>query len=253
MFRVKQIRLKIAISFTSVAIARKGKRELTTPKPEISCAPVMELKTIVVGPLEVNCYLYWNKASKDAVVIDPGGDEELIFEAIASSGAEPRAILLTHGHGDHIASVQTVMEKFRIPLYIGKADRDLLANPPEFLFSFYGKPIQSPQADFLVTDEQLLMFGSVALRVLSTPGHTPGGVCYLDEQEGILFCGDTLFSGSIGRTDLPEGSHDQLIESISNKILTLPDEVVCLPGHGPQTTVGAERNNNPFLAGGYAV
>ena len=97
------------------------------------------------------------------------------------------------------------------------------------------------------------MFGSVALRVLSTPGHTPGGVCYLDEQEGILFCGDTLFSGSIGRTDLPGGSHDQLIESISNKILTLPDEIVCLPGHGPQTTVGAERNNNPFLAGGYAV
>ena len=213
----------------------------------------MELKTVVVGPFEVNCYLYWDAASKDAVILDPGGDENLILEMVASSGSTPRAILLTHGHIDHIAAVGAVKEKLQIPLYIGQADQDLLVNPSDFVSTFYGKPVHSPPADFLVTDEQLLTFGTIALRVLATPGHTLGGVCYLDEREGALFCGDTLFYGSVGRTDLPGGSDDQLLDSIRTKILTLPDEIVCLPGHGPKTTVGAERNNNPFLTGGYAV
>ena len=213
----------------------------------------MELKTVVVGPFEVNCYLYWDGASKDAVILDPGGDEDLIFEALDRAGVTPQAILLTHGHIDHIAAVGAVKEKLQIPLYVGQPDQTLLVNPSGFVSTFYSKPVHSPPADFLVTDEQLLTFGTIALRVLATPGHTPGGVCYLDEQRGALFCGDTLFYGSVGRTDLPGGSYDQLLESIRTKILTLPDEIVCLPGHGPETTVGAERNNNPFLKGGYAV
>ncbi len=213
----------------------------------------MELKTVVVGPFEVNCYVYWDDVSKDAVIIDPGGDGDLILEAVVSSGATPHAILLTHGHGDHIAAVGAVKDKLQIPLYVGRLDQDLLANISDVVSTFYGRPVHSPPADFLVVDEQLLRFGTIALRVLATPGHTPGGVCYLDEREGTLFCGDTLFYGSVGRTDLPGGSYDQLLESIQTKILTLPDGIVCLPGHGPETTVGAERNNNPFLRGGYAV
>ncbi len=213
----------------------------------------MELKTVVVGPFEVNCYLYWDAASKDAVILDPGGDEDLIFEALDRVGVTPQAILLTHGHIDHIAAVGAVKEKLQIPLYVGQPDQTLLVNPSDFVSTFYSKPVHSPPADFLVTDEQLLTFGTIALRVLATPGHTLGGVCYLDERQGALFCGDTLFYGSVGRTDLPGGSYDQLLESIRTKILTLPDEIVCLPGHGPETTVGAERNNNPFLKGGYAV
>ena len=213
----------------------------------------MELKTVVVGPFEVNCYLYWDGASKDAVILDPGGDENLIFEALDRVGVTPQAILLTHGHIDHIAAVGAVKEKLQIPLYVGQPDQTLLVNPSDFVSTFYSKPVHSPPADFLVTDEQLLTFGTIALRVLATPGHTLGGVCYLDERQGALFCGDTLFYGSVGRTDLPGGSYDQLLESIRAKILTLPDEIVCLPGHGPKTTIGAERNNNPFLKGGYAV
>jgi glyoxylase-like metal-dependent hydrolase (beta-lactamase superfamily II) len=213
----------------------------------------MELQTIVVGPFDVNCYLYWNKITKDAVVIDPGGDEHLIFEAIDRADASPQAILLTHGHGDHIAAVGALKEKLQIPLYANDGDRQFLDTPSEMVTSFYGHPVTSPPADFFVTDEQVLTFNMISLRVLSTPGHSPGGVCYLDEHEGILFCGDTLFYGSIGRTDLPWGSYEQLVASIKSKILSLPDEVICFPGHGPKTTVGAERTNNPFLTGDYAV
>ncbi len=241
------------IFFTSCPWDTGRKRRLTTPVWLVFWRAIMRLETIVVGPFEVNCYLYWHEASKDAVVLDPGGNEQLIFEAIDRLAITLRAILLTHGHGDHIAAVGVVKDKYQIPLYVGKDDQALLANPSDIVSEFYGHPVQSPPADFFVSDEQLLTFGSITLRVLSTPGHTPGGVCYLDEREGILFCGDTLFYGSIGRTDLLGASYEQLIDSIQTKILTLPDEIVCFPGHGPKTTVGAERNNNPFLKGGYAV
>ncbi|MFQ6007598.1 MAG: MBL fold metallo-hydrolase [Candidatus Zixiibacteriota bacterium] len=213
----------------------------------------MRLETIVVGPFVVNCYVYGNEKTKEAVVIDPGGDEEIVFEAIDRSQVTPLAILLTHGHGDHIASVDAVKKRFQIPLYASKADANLMRNPSELVNSFYGKHVYCPPADYSVTDEQLLTIGSIAFRVLSTPGHTPGSVCYLDEHEGVLFCGDTLFNGSIGRTDLPGGSYEQLINSIRTKILSLPDAIVCLPGHGPQTTVSAERTNNPFLRDNYIV
>ncbi|MFH1372629.1 MAG: MBL fold metallo-hydrolase [bacterium] len=213
----------------------------------------MKLQTIVVGPFEVNCYLYLDEASGDAVLIDPGGDEASILRTVSSSAAHVRAILLTHGHGDHIAAVGAVKEELKVPLYVGRPDGDMLTKPSELVTMFYGREVTSPPADHFVGDEQLLTIGSISLRVLSTPGHTLGGVCYLDEREGILFTGDTLFCGSIGRTDFPGGSFDQLIESIRSRILSLPDEVVCLPGHGPKTTVGAERTSNPFLTGGYAV
>ncbi len=213
----------------------------------------MKLQTLVVGPFEVNCYLYWDERSASGVVIDPGGEENTIEKAVAAAGFQPRAILLTHGHGDHIAAVGALKERWNIPLYVGKGDKELLRTPSELVSSFYGKQVTAPPPDRLLSDEEVVSFGTFSFRVLATPGHTPGGVCYLDEREGILFCGDTLFWGSIGRTDLPGGSYEQLIASITDKILTLPDSIVCYPGHGPKTTVGAERVNNPFLTGGYAV
>jgi len=208
----------------------------------------MKLQTLIVGPYEVNCYLYYHEQQGDGVIIDPGADYERIVQAVSAAGIAPSAILLTHGHGDHIAAVEAVKGHFEIPLYIGAGEEELLRNPSANVSALVGHPIVAPDPDVVLNDEQLITVGSVALKVLATPGHSPGGICYLDERHSRLFCGDTLFWGSIGRTDLPGGSLEVLLASIRSKILTLPDTVVCLPGHGPKTTVGAERVNNPFLS-----
>ncbi len=213
----------------------------------------MKLSTVVVGPFQVNCYLYWDEAAGEGVIIDPGDEDEKIFAAVERAGFRPRAVLLTHGHGDHIAAVEPIMERYQIPLYAGVGEEELLKNPSANVSALIGHPIVAPDPDTLLKDNELVQEGPVVLRVLATPGHSPGGICYLDEKDGILFCGDTLFWGSIGRTDFPGCSHEQLIESIHTKIMTLPDAVICYPGHGPSTTVGGERVNNPFLSGGYAV
>ncbi len=211
---------------------------------------IMELLCIVVGPFEVNCYLYWDPKSGDGVIVDPGFDADRIASAVENEGITPRAILLTHGHGDHIAAVREIKDRYEIPVYVGKGEEELLANPSANVSALLGTPIVAPKPDHLVEDEQVIKIGSLIFRVLMTPGHTVAGVCYLDESEGRLFCGDTLFAGGVGRTDLPGGSMDTLLESIHNKILRLPDQVICYPGHGPHTTVGTERVSNPFLVGG---
>lgn len=211
----------------------------------------MKLETLVVGPFEVNCYLYYNEQNGDGVIIDPGSDQNRIAQTIEHLKITPKAILLTHGHGDHIAAVEAVKNQFDLPLYVGAGEEELLRNPSANVSAMVGHPIVAPDPDIVLTDEQVITVGSIMFRVLATPGHSPGGVCYLDERQNRLFCGDTLFYGSIGRTDLPGGSLEVLLESIRSKILTLPDQIVCLPGHGPQTTVGAERVNNPFLVGDF--
>ena len=208
----------------------------------------MKLETLVVGPYEVNCFLYYDEQNGDGVIIDPGADHERIEHAVAKAGFEPSAILLTHGHGDHIAAVEAVKSRYDIPLYVGAGEEELLKNPSANVSAMVGHPIVAPEADIILNDEQLITIGSITFKVLATPGHSPGGICYLDERNNRLFCGDSLFWGSIGRTDLPGGSLEVLLKSIRSKILTLPDTIVCLPGHGPQTTVGAERVSNPFLS-----
>ncbi len=215
--------------------------------------PVMKIETIVVGAFQVNCYLYWDESAGDGIILDPGDEETRIFGAVRQAGFLPKAVLLTHGHVDHIAAVAAVKAEYDIPLFVGRGEEDLLANPSANVSELIGHPVTAPTPDHLLEDEELVSVGSVSFRVLATPGHSPGGVCYLDERAGVLFSGDTLFWGSIGRTDFPGCSHQQLIDSIYKKILPLPDSVVCYPGHGPKTTVGGERVNNPFLSGGHVV
>lgn len=215
----------------------------------ISCKIIMKLEMLTVGPFEENCYLYWDEKSAKGVIFDPGDEADRIIETVERAGFEPSAILLTHGHGDHIGALAEVKQKWNLPVYIGRGEEEYLLDPQKNGSANFGMPIKTDKPDILVDNENLYRFDSIELRVLFTPGHTKAGVCYLDEQQGVLFCGDTLFQGSIGRTDLYGGSFENLIDSIQKKILTLPDDIVCLPGHGPGTTVGAERTGNPFLTG----
>lgn len=189
----------------------------------------------------------WDENSKDLVIIDPGDDAPAIISRVAATEATPRAILLTHAHGDHIGAATEIRKKYGVPLVAGENEKQYLSDPMFNLSGEIGTPISLAPAERWVADEELVSFGSLSFRVLFTPGHTSGGICFLDEAEGNLFCGDTLFQSSIGRTDFPGSSFKDLMLSIQNKILTLPDEIVCYPGHGPRTTVGAERRSNPFL------
>jgi hydroxyacylglutathione hydrolase len=209
------------------------------------------VQVLEVGIFATNCYLYWDDATADGVIIDPGAGADAIGAAVHSCRIRPRAILLTHGHVDHIAAVAAMKSQFEIPLCIGHGEETMLADSSANISALVGQPLVVPPPYHLAADEELLTFGSLNFKVLFTPGHTPAGVCYLDESEGVLFCGDTLFHGSIGRTDFPGSSHELLMKSIEKRILTLPDRVICYPGHGPQTSVGAERVNNPFITGKY--
>ena len=210
----------------------------------------MKNEIIVVGSYEVNCSLYFDESTKEGVIIDPGADPELIIERIDSLGFSPKAVLLTHGHSDHIGGVRDILQTYDIPLYAGEHEKELLASSTANLSAYLGLDITTPPADFWLTDEEVISVGPVQFRVFHTPGHSPGGLCLLDESENLLFCGDTLFYGSIGRTDFPGCSHEVLINSIKTKLLPLPDSIICVPGHGPTTTIGGERANNPYLQGG---
>lgn len=212
---------------------------------------MISLETIVVGSFEVNCYLYRLENSKDTVIIDPGADYDRICNVVESKMLNPVAVMLTHGHIDHIAAVGDVMEKYQIPLFAGKGEEQLLSDSTANLSAMWGQPITTPKPKKLLEDSEYISLAGIDFKVLATPGHSPGGVCYLDEKHNVLFTGDTLFYGSIGRTDFPGCSTEQLLDSIKRSILTLPDSIDCYPGHGPATTVGGERINNPFLQGGF--
>lgn len=208
------------------------------------------LHTITVGPLEVNCYILWDGATKDAFVIDPGGDANKIKVLIAKERLKVKYIVLTHGHFDHVGGVVVLKSSLggaRIAIH--RDDVGMMSESHEHGVIFGVKTPVQPSPEVLLEDGQELKAGGLTLKVIHTPGHTGGGVCLYEEKEGLLFTGDTLFAGSIGRTDLGAGSHKVIMDSIKNKILTLPDAIKVLPGHGPESTIGRERKTNPFITG----
>ncbi len=210
-----------------------------------------KLDKLVVGSFEVNCYLYRLDNSKDTLIIDPGDEASEIAKVIDTNQFNPKAVLLTHGHIDHIGGVQEIIEKYQIPLYAGKGEESLLSDAGANMSSFTGQTITIQNPDRLLEDEEIISLAGINLRVLATPGHSPGGVCFFDEENNVLFTGDTLFYSSIGRTDFPGCSTEQLLSSIQEKLMKLPDNIICYPGHGPETTIGGERINNPFINGAY--
>jgi glyoxylase-like metal-dependent hydrolase (beta-lactamase superfamily II) len=205
----------------------------------------VKYKIIVVGALETNCYLVYCDETRACAVVDPGAEHELIFPVIFEEGLTPVLLINTHGHIDHIGANKDIKDHFGVPLYIHAADNPMLGKPQQLELSLFLGAKDSPPADHFMTDGEVIPIGNGSLRVLHTPGHSPGSVSLLGD--GFLLSGDTLFMEGVGRTDLPGGSQKQLEQSIREKIMTLPDEIVVLPGHGPHTTIGQERMNNPFL------
>jgi hydroxyacylglutathione hydrolase len=205
----------------------------------------MIIKNIVVGPLDVNCYILVCQDTKEAAIIDPGDNADKIIEAIDMEGLNPRFIINTHAHFDHVGGVKTIQEHFKIDFLLHKEDLFLIDNVSEQATAFGLSPIPKPEVDKFVNNGDKISLGDKVINVIHTPGHSPGGVCY--HIDNNVFVGDTMFAGSIGRTDLPGGSYETLINSIKERLFPLDDSTVVYPGHGPSTTIGNEREHNPFL------
>ncbi len=205
---------------------------------------------LTVGELAVNCYIIWDSVTKEAFVIDPGGDAADILDAVRREGLKVRYIVNTHGHFDHVGADGEVKAATGAPLAVHRKDSVLLSEAHEHGVIFGVRTNAQPAPDVYLEEGGVITAGKVTLRIIHTPGHTPGGVCLYEKEMGLLFTGDTLFAGSIGRTDFPGGSYEDLIGAVKKKLLHLGDSVRVLPGHGPESTIGEEKETNPFLVNG---
>jgi len=209
----------------------------------------MIIKRLVVGDLSANCFIIGPEAGGEGMVIDPGGDAEDIFKAITQSGLAIKRIVLTHGHSDHIAALRDIQDRTGAEVAIHIADAQFLQGRGAFSSQF-GISYRTPSPpDRLLRRGDTIEIGGWRFTVLHTPGHTPGSICLL--TEGRVFTGDTLFYRGIGTTLMPGSNRRQLIESIRTVLMALPDDVIVHAGHGRETTIGDERQNNPFLHGSY--
>lgn len=212
----------------------------------------MRYTIVPVTPFEQNCTLLWCEASRQAAVVDPGGDVELILAALAREQLTPVLILVTHGHIDHAGGVAELAERLGLPVEgPGEADRFWVDGMAEQSRMFGFPPCRSFVPCRWLQDGDRVRFGEVELEVLHCPGHTPGHVVFHDRPGRLVVVGDVLFKGSVGRTDFPQGSHADLMRSIKEKLFALGDEVDFIPGHGPMSTLGEERRYNPFVGGRY--
>ena len=200
---------------------------------------------LVVGPIQSNCYIVGCDRTRETAVIDPGGDADRILITLAKDKLRCLYIINTHGHFDHSADNKRLKEVTGAQLLIHPADAPMILHQ-SMGGGMWGIHVDnSPPPDRYLEEGDIITFGDISLKVLHTPGHSPGGISLVTDK--IVFVGDTLFAGSIGRTDFPGGDHEGLIRNVRNKIFTLGDDLVVYPGHGPKTTVGRERKTNPFF------
>ncbi len=209
---------------------------------------MLNITSLQVGPFRVNCYLIWG-ATRSAWVIDPGAEPERILEALERKKLKPAAYLLTHGHMDHLSALAALHERWPAPYAIHAADYAWAFAASNQLPPYYARPRQPAGAPCLLEAGQAALFGDLACQVLSTPGHSPGSLCFYFKEAAVLFSGDTLFQGAVGRSDLPGSNQAQLTASLKS-LVRLPARVRLYPGHGPASSLAEELRSNPFLAGG---
>lgn len=206
----------------------------------------MQIERFIVGMVGTNCYVVSNEETSECFLVDPGAYSDKVIAYIREHELKPQAILLTHGHFDHIMGLDGVLREFPIPVYAQEEEEILLKDASYNASVSYGPAYTFSGASY-IKDGQILELAGMTIRAIHTPGHTIGGCCYYIESEQVLFSGDTLFHDSVGRTDFPTGSQSQLVRSIREKLLGLPEETVVCPGHMSETTIGHEKKYNPFL------
>lgn len=197
----------------------------------------MQVRQVITGEIEENCYIAMDEKTKKAFLVDPGDEAGKIAEAVENLGADVEFILLTHGHFDHVGAVEELADKYKVPFYISEIDEKYGDRVPQL----FGK---LRKADKYLQDGDVIKLGDLEIKLIATPGHSEGGFSFL--VDGYLFTGDTLFKANIGRTDFPGGNFDEIIRSIK-KLTSLDDEIVVCPGHGPSSTIAYEKERNPYL------
>ena len=206
---------------------------------------MIKVETLVVGPLEENCYVIYDDAFKEALIIDPGAESQTIIARLTALGVTPAAIVNTHGHYDHVGAVAALQARYKVPFYLHPDDVEWLREPLASLFGQNGaqgiddaRPLQ---------EGAVIEASGVTLRVIHTPGHTKGGCVFWCEAGDVAFTGDTLFKGTVGRTDFPGGSYEAILESVQIKLAPLSDSCIVYPGHGPKSNMAWERAHNPYM------
>jgi len=210
----------------------------------------MMVEMITVGPFQENCYVIGDEESGTGAVIDPGDEAARIALTVERMGLAISQIIVTHAHIDHVGAIAPLTDEFLCPVLMHEEAEAMLRTAPQQAMMMGMRFGKVPKVDRRIADEEVLEVGNLRLRSLYTPGHAPGHLAFYVEEQGLVFSGDALFAGSVGRTDLPGGSMEVLMRSISERLLTLPDDTRVLSGHGPETTIARERMTNPFLGGG---
>ena len=206
---------------------------------------MMRIETIMVGQMGTNCYLVWDEESKRGFLVDPGEQADKIIRVCSRYEIKPEAILLTHGHFDHIGGAAELKKASGAKVY-ALAEEKKVCRTPELNLSAQMPPVVTIEADEWLTDGQTVETAGISFQVIATPGHTVGGCCYYCKEGGFLFSGDTLFEESVGRTDFPTGSMSSLVRSVKEKLFVLPEDTKVYPGHGDITTIGREKQYNPY-------
>ncbi len=210
----------------------------------------MKIIPFVLGALATNAYLVFDEETNRAMIIDPAAEADVLIKALDKYGLSLQKIVLTHGHADHIGALNGLREKFpEVPVYMHEEDAEYLTNPALNLSAYQAEKIVCEPADFYLKPGEKVSLDDITLEVLHTPGHTPGSISLYAKDYDIVFSGDALFNGSVGRTDFPGGSMEVLLQGIREELLPLPEETIVLSGHGPSTTIGEEKQWNPFLGG----